>query len=57
MNDKKLIMLVQRYPVLYDLSHTKYMDTIYKNNIWNKIAEDMETSSNKKKYIIIIIII
>ena len=50
MNDEKLIELVRKYPVLYDLSHAKYMDTDYKNTIWNKIAEEMETTG--KKYII-----
>lgn len=64
MNDEKLIELVRRYPVLYDLSHTKYMDTDFKNTIWRKIAEEIETTGkkcvlyNKKyiKYIIVIII-
>lgn len=56
MNDEKLIELVRRYPVLYDLSHAKYMDTDYKNTIWNKIAEEIETTGKKyvlfnKKYI------
>jgi hypothetical protein len=50
MNDEKLIELVRKYPVLYDLSHAKYMDTDYKNTIWSKIAEEMETTG--KKYII-----
>lgn len=49
MNDEKLIELVRKYPVLYDLSHSKYMDTDYKNTIWSKIAEEMETTG--KKYI------
>lgn len=46
MNDEKLIELVRRYPVLYDLSHAKYMDTDHKNTIWSKIAEEMETTGN-----------
>ncbi|KAF0750463.1 transcription factor Adf-1-like [Aphis craccivora] len=44
MNDEKLIELVRKYPVLYDLSHAKYMDTDYKNTIWSKIAEEIETT-------------
>ncbi|XP_014255072.1 uncharacterized protein LOC106669821 [Cimex lectularius] len=43
MNDKKLIELVRNYPVLYDLSNPKYMDTEFKTNIWNKIGEEMKT--------------
>lgn len=42
MNDEKLIELVREYPVLYDLSHSKYMDTGFKNNIWARIAKEMK---------------
>jgi len=45
--DEKLIELVRKYPVLYNLSHAKYMDTDYKNTIWSKIAEEMETTGKK----------
>jgi len=46
---KKLIELVRRYPVLYDLSHAKYMDTDYKNTIWSKIADEIETTGPSAK--------
>ncbi|KAK5641195.1 hypothetical protein RI129_009742 [Pyrocoelia pectoralis] len=42
MNDEKLIELVREYHVLYDLSHCKYMDTGFKNNIWARIAKEMK---------------
>jgi len=45
MNDEKLIELVRKYSVLYDLSHPKYM--YFKNIIWAKIAEEMETTGKK----------
>lgn len=44
MNDEKLIELVRNYPVLYDLSNPKYMDTNFKNNIWTKVGEEMKTT-------------
>lgn len=44
MYDEKLIELVRNYPVLYDLSNPKYMDTDFKNNIWSKIGEEMKTT-------------
>jgi len=47
MNDEKLIELVRKYSVLYDLSHPKYMNTDFKNIIWTKIAEEMETTGKK----------
>lgn len=43
MNDKKLIELVRGYPVLYDVSNPKYMDSDYKNAIWTKIGTEIET--------------
>lgn len=41
MNDEELIELVRKNVVLYDLSHTKYMDSNFKLDIWNKIAKQM----------------
>lgn len=52
MNDEKLIELVREYPVLYDLSHPKYMDTDHKNCIWNKFVEEIGTTG-KDTYVII----
>lgn len=42
MDDKNLIECVQHYEVLYDLSNPKYMNTPYKNKIWNKIAKQIK---------------
>ena len=44
MNDEKLIELVRNYPVLYDLSNPKYMDTDFKNTLWSKIGAEMKTT-------------
>ncbi|KAL1516151.1 hypothetical protein ABEB36_000070 [Hypothenemus hampei] len=43
MNDEELIEHVRKNNALYDLSHSKYMDINYKNNIWSKIGEEMNT--------------
>lgn len=48
MNDEELIELVRQYSVIYDLSHSKYMDNTYKLNIWKKIAHQMKSDG---KYI------
>ncbi|XP_053995492.1 uncharacterized protein LOC128885458 [Hylaeus anthracinus] len=42
MNDEQLIELIRQYPALYDLSDSKYMDTTYKINVWNKIGAWMK---------------
>lgn len=47
MNDEKLIELVRGYPVLYDLSNAKYMDSEYKNEIWGKIGTELNASGKK----------
>ena len=38
--DKQLIELVRSQTVLYDLFNAKYMDTNFKQGIWNKNAEE-----------------
>ncbi|XP_067140303.1 uncharacterized protein [Centruroides vittatus] len=43
MDDEHLIEMVHRHPVLFDLSHSKYMDTGYKMNIWSKIGKELKT--------------
>lgn len=45
MSDEKLIEFVRGYPVLYDQSESKYMDSDFKNSIWTKIGEKMKTDS------------
>jgi hypothetical protein len=42
MNDEQLIVLVRSYPVLYDLSQLKYMDSSFKTDIWNTIGTEMK---------------
>lgn len=48
MEDEVLIELVRENTVLYDLSHAKYMDTKYKNNLWNKIGTQMNVEGKSK---------
>lgn len=45
MTDEQLIELVKRYPVLYDMSLGIYRDHSVRNNAWEEIAEQMNTSS------------
>lgn len=42
MDDVKLIQLVRIYPALYNSSHSKYMDSSYKSEVWNIIGKEME---------------
>ncbi|KAI4470067.1 madf domain transcription factor [Holotrichia oblita] len=44
MDDEQLIELVRRYPVLYDLSHSKYMDSKLKLDIWSSIGKELKVS-------------
>lgn len=48
MMDEVLIELVRENTVLYDLSHAKYMDTKYKNNLWTKIGTQMNVDDKSK---------
>ena len=45
MDDELLIELVRNHPVLYDLSQPKYMDSNFKQDIWNKIGEEMKVDA------------
>lgn len=42
MGDELLIELVRNHPVLYDLSQLKYMDCNFKQDVWNKIGEEIK---------------
>ncbi|CAG4964384.1 unnamed protein product [Colias eurytheme] len=44
MDIEKLIETVRKYECLYDLSHRKYMDTKYKNVIWEKVGAEVGSS-------------
>lgn len=59
MNNEKLIEAVREHEVLYDLSHSKYIDSTYKDTIWKAIGKDLQQEGNtfqnniiKKKYIL-----
>jgi hypothetical protein len=41
MDDEKLIEYVRKYPAIYDVSHSKYLDN-YKSSLWKKILEEMK---------------
>ncbi|XP_028128873.1 uncharacterized protein LOC114325125 [Diabrotica virgifera virgifera] len=49
MNDEMLIELVSENSALFDLSNPKYMDTEYKNGIWNKIGIEMKMDGSSCK--------
>jgi hypothetical protein len=36
------VYLVRSYPVLYDLSQPKYMDSSFKTDIWNTIGKEIK---------------
>ncbi|CAH1994289.1 unnamed protein product [Acanthoscelides obtectus] len=46
MDDEKLIELVRKYPVIYNTSNSKYLDTKYKLEIWKKIGEEIQKTSS-----------
>jgi len=43
MDDEKLLC-VRIYPVIYDMSHPKYLDNKHKNLIWRTIAAEVHQS-------------
>ncbi|CAF4799017.1 unnamed protein product [Pieris macdunnoughi] len=49
MNDEQLIELVKRYSVLYDIRLAQYRDQTVRNNAWEEIAEQMNTSVEEVK--------
>ncbi|KDR16971.1 transcription factor Adf-1-like [Zootermopsis nevadensis] len=49
MDDEKLIELVRRNEVLYDMTHPKYMDPSFKKSIWNEIGKELSTTGTQCK--------
>lgn len=45
--EEKLIEMVRVYQVLYDTSDGKYMKTKYKQEIWGKIAKELNIADGK----------
>jgi hypothetical protein len=41
-DDEKLIECVRKYPAIYDMSHSKYLDNNHKSSLWKKITEEMK---------------
>lgn len=38
---EKLIEIVRKYPILYDLSHEDYKNIRKKDNVWDTIGEEI----------------
>jgi len=41
MDQEKLIEIVKFHESLYVMNHAKYSDTVYKENVWRRIAKNM----------------
>jgi hypothetical protein len=52
MNGEKLIELIQSHVELYDLSHPKYMDTMYKERIWREVGQEVKQEGNLPMFIL-----
>lgn len=42
MNEEQLILLVQEYPLLYDLQDPKYCNQLARENAWEEIGKTMK---------------
>ena len=42
--DEKLIELVRKCDELYDISHKKYSDSVWKEKLWGQIGEELKKS-------------
>lgn len=47
--DENLIEMVRSHVVLYDLTHKKYMDSPFKDNIGNSIGQEIQITSTSSK--------
>jgi len=45
--EEKLIEAVRPHKILYDTSHADYMKSKLKNDLWDKIADDLELKNGK----------
>jgi len=45
--EEKLIEAVRSHKILYDTSHSDYMKTKLKNDLWDKIADELELKNGK----------
>jgi len=45
--EEKLIEAVRPHKILYDTSHSDYMKTKLKNDLWDKIADELELKNGK----------
>jgi len=44
--DEKLMELVRKCVELYDMSNTKYSDSVWKEQLWGQIGEELKISGN-----------
>jgi hypothetical protein len=42
MDYEKFIECLRKYPAIYDMCHSKYLDNNYKSYLWKKISEEMK---------------
>jgi hypothetical protein len=42
MDGEKLIECIRKYPTIYDMSLSKYLDNNYKSSLWKKMSEEMK---------------
>lgn len=52
-NIEKLILVVQKYPIMYDMTLSEFKDARQKDNIWdNIISPEMNGEKGRYRYII-----
>jgi len=45
--DEKLIELVRKCEELYDMSNKKYSDSVWKEELWGQIGEELKKSGKR----------
>ena len=50
-DEESLIIEVEKYRVLYDVSHQRYYDSKMKDNAWQEISERLNTEGESIDYI------
>jgi len=48
MSEEQLIVLVQQYKHLYDISDSNYHNNLIKDNSWEEIGKILSTTGNEK---------
>ncbi|VEN60145.1 unnamed protein product, partial [Callosobruchus maculatus] len=50
MNEEELIVHVQSYPFLYDLTDARYSNTLIRENAWEEIDDKMKRKVAQKTF-------